>query len=140
MPPSPKQSESKSPNSQLYTPPPGIARLPPRYPSVRLPSHPPYSPSTNPIYSSSPRVSVIKPPNSTQLEEAVSDLGNFDVSGTPSSSLDWDNFQPTPEFSVQKNPIVSTVSSSIKGIDQRLNELDLSLNSEICQVEKKQNV
>ena len=57
----------------------------------------------------------------------VSQAENLFV-GTPASSLDWDNFQSTPEFSSRKIPIVSTDYSSLEGIDRCLSEVDTSFN------------
>ena len=130
MTPSPtKPTTSKSSS----TPTPGISRLPPPFPSVRLPNHPPYSPLPNFIYSSPPRLSVISSVHSDRLEEA--NLPSNNLVGTPASSLDWDNFQSTPEFSVRKIPIVSTISSSLEGVDWQLEDLDLSVESNISAVE-----
>ena len=118
---------SKGPNN-LDSPktPSGISRLPPPFPTVRLPNHPPLTPSNNiPICTGS---GVCSPSVSSVINcPLVSQAENLIV-GTPASSLDWDNFQSTPEFSSRKIPIVSTDYSSLEGIDRFLSEVDTSFN------------
>ena len=133
MPSPPKYPQPNSP--EKVQPPSGINRLPPPYPLVRLPNHPPYSPRPNlnclGIGSCSPgSSSVINCPlNNTQQVITPSNTENLNCAVTPASSLDWDNYQSPPLFSGRKIPIVSTVSSGIEGIEERISELNLSLES-----------
>ena len=117
MVPPPKEKDSlTNPKTPI-----GISRLPPPFPSVRLPNHPPLSPACTGSGFCSPTVSsVITCPLSIQQGPITPNLDNDGLEGTPASSLDWDNFQSTPEFSSNKIPIVSTICSSLEGIELSL--------------------
>ena len=98
---------------------------------VSLPNHPPYSvsprpslirPGSGPVTpvgtpSSSVRHSVISCPLASQQVAASLAQQNIVPEETPASSLDWDNYESSPELLGRKIPIVSTQCSSLEHLE-----------------------